>query len=246
LVLGNSRLPHRSDTLSFAEGFGWLAQIGLFVLLGLFASPSRLITAVVPGLVAAAVITLLARPLSVLVSGTPLRMPWREQIFLSWAGLRGAVPIVLAMIPLAQGVAGAQKLVDAVFVLVIVLTLVQGSTLQLLARKLGISRGAEPVELEVDVASLDELGAELLQVRIPPGSRLHGVYLRELRLPTGAVVSLIARRGKAFTPEPTSRMQEGDELLVVTTEAVRSATERRIRAVDKAGRYARWRGESGN
>jgi cell volume regulation protein A len=245
LVLGNSRLPHRADTLSFAEGFGWLAQIGLFVLLGLFASPSRLITAVVPGLVAAAVITLLARPLSVLASAAPLRMPLREQIFLSWAGLRGAVPIVLAMIPLAQGVAGAQKLVDAVFVLVIVLTLVQGSTLQLLARKLGISRGAEPVELEVDVASLDELGAELLQVRIPPGSRLHGVYLRELRLPTGATVSLIARRGKAFTPEPTTRMQEGDELLVVTTEEVRAATERRIRAVDKAGRYARWRGESG-
>jgi cell volume regulation protein A len=102
------------------------------------------------------------------------------------------------------------------------------------------------VELEVDAAPLDELGAELLQVRIPPRSKLHGVYLSELRLPPGATVSLIARNGNGFTPGATTRMQEGDELLVVTTRAARTATERRIRAVDRAGRYARWRGESGN
>lgn len=245
LVLGNSRLPHRADTLSFAEGFGWLAQIGLFVLLGLFASPSRLLDAVVPGLVAAAVVTLLARPLSVLASAGPLRMPLAEQTFLSWAGLRGAVPIVLAMIPLTEGVDGAQRLVDAVFVLVIVLTLVQGGTLSMLAKALGLSRGAESVELEVDAAPLDELGAELLQVRIPPGSKLHGVYLSELRLPTGATVSLIARDGKGFTPGQTTRLQEGDEMLVVATAPARTATEQRIRAVDRAGRYARWRGETG-
>ncbi|WP_414636372.1 potassium/proton antiporter [Actinophytocola sp.] len=246
LVLGNARLPHRADTLSFAEGLGWLAQIGLFVLLGLFSSPTRLLDTIVPGVVAAAVVTLLARPLSVLASAAPFRMPLREQIFLSWAGLRGAVPIVLAMIPLTEGVPGARELVDAVFVLVIVLTLVQGGTLPLLARWLGLSRGVESVELQVDSAPLDELGAELLQVRIPPGSKLHGVYLSELRLPPGALVSLIARDGTAFTPEPTTRLREGDEMLVVTTEAVRTTAERRIRAVDRAGRYARWRGETGN
>jgi cell volume regulation protein A len=245
LMLGNSRLPHRADTLSFAEGFGWLAQIGLFVLLGLFASPARLLDALVPGLIAAAVVTLLARPVSVFASVGPFRIPFGEQIFLSWAGLRGAVPIVLAMIPLAQGVSGAQRLVDAVFVLVFVLTLVEGSTLQLLARALGLSRGAESVELEVDAAPLDDLDAELLQVRIPPGSKLHGVYLAELRLPPGATVSLVARNGAGFTPAATTRLQEGDELLVVATQRARTATERRIRAVDRAGRYARWRGESG-
>ena len=246
LVLGNSRLPHRADTLSFAEGFGWLAQIGLFVLLGLYASPSRLLDAVLPGLVAAAVVTLLARPVSVVASVAAFRVPWTEQVFLSWAGLRGAVPIVLALIPLTEGVAGAQRLVDAVFVLVIVLTLVQGGTLELLARMLKISRGAESVELEVDAAPLDELGAELLQVRIPKGSKLHGVYLSELRLPAGAMVSLIARDGKGFTPERSTRLQVGDELLVVATAHARTATEQRIRAVDRAGRYARWRGETGN
>jgi potassium/hydrogen antiporter len=246
LVLGNSRLPHRSDTLSFAEGLGWLSQIGLFVLLGLFASPSRVLDAVIPGVVAAAVLLLLARPLSVLLSMLPFRVPWREQVFLSWAGLRGAVPIVLAMIPVSQGVPGAEQLVDAVFVLVIVLTLLQGSTLSLLARMLGLSKGAQSEEMEIDAAPLEELGADLIQVKIPAGSHLHGVYLTELRLPPGATVSLVTRNGAAFTPQPTTRLQELDHILVVATQEARVATERRIRAVDRAGRFARWRGEQGN
>ncbi|GAA1944008.1 potassium/proton antiporter [Amycolatopsis minnesotensis] len=245
VVLGNSRLPHRSDTLSFAEGLGWLAQIGLFVLLGLYSSPERLLAALVPGLVAGGVLLLLARPLSVLCSALPFRVPWRDQVFLSWAGLRGAVPIVLALIPMAEGVPGAQRLVDAVFVLVIVLTVLQGTTLAPLARLLGLSEKGGPTELEVDAAPLDELGAELLQVRIQPGSRMHGVYLSELRLPAGATVSLVVRDGAGFTPQGTSRLQERDQLLVVTTEKAREAAERRIRAVDRAGRLARWRGESG-
>ncbi|WP_018684541.1 potassium/proton antiporter [Actinokineospora enzanensis] len=245
LVLGNSRLPHRADTVSFAEGLGWLAQIGLFVLLGLFASPSRLLDALVPGLVAGAVLTLVARPLSVVLSVLPFRIPWREQVFLSWAGLRGAVPIVLAMIPLSEGVPGAQRLVDAVFVLVIVLTLVQGATLGALARVLGLSSGVQAKEVEVDAATLDELDAELLQISIPKGSKLHGVYLSELRLPPGATVSLVARAGGGFTPVATTRLQEGDQVLIVATQQARAATETRIRAVDRAGRYARWKGESG-
>jgi potassium/hydrogen antiporter len=245
LVLGNSRLPHRSDTLSFAEGLGWLSQIGLFVLLGLYASPRNLPGAVLPALVAAAVLVLAARPLSVLLSAVPLRLPWREQAFISWAGLRGAVPIVLALIPLTEGVPGARLLVDALFVLVIVLTLLQGGTLPWLGRRLGLDGSAEPREVEVDAEALDELGADLLQVRVPPGSRLHGVYLSELRLPAGATVSLMVRDGSGFTPEPSTRLREGDQLLVVSTAAARSAAERRIRAVHRAGRLARWRGETG-
>jgi cell volume regulation protein A len=242
LVLGNSRLPHRADTLSFAEGLGWLAQIGLFVLLGLYASPPGLLTAVVPGLIAGAVLILLARPLSVLVAAVPFRMPWRQQAFLSWSGLRGAVPIVLALIPLTDGVPGAPELVSAVFVLVVVLTVVQGGTLPVLARVLGLSAGSQPRELEVDSTALDQFDAGLLQVRVQPGSRLHGVYLAELRLPVGATVSLVVRGDRGFTPDGGTRLQEGDQLLVVATEAVRETTERRIRAVDRAGRYARWRG----
>ncbi|HEX6357837.1 potassium/proton antiporter [Actinophytocola sp.] len=245
LVLGNSKLPHRNDTLSFAEGLGWLSQIGLFVLLGLFMSPNRLLDAVVPGLVAGIVVTFLARPISVAVSLTPFRMPWREQAFLSWAGLRGAVPIVLAMIPITEGVPDAEQLVDAVFVLVIVLTIVQGSTLPLFAKVLGLAKPGGAREISVDAAPLDELGAVLLTFTVPAGSRMHGVYLRELRLPAGATISLLVRDGVGHTPAPTTRMQEKDQLLVVATEQARSETEQRIRAVDRAGRFARWRGETG-
>jgi cell volume regulation protein A len=242
LVLGNADLPHRGGVRSFAEGMGWLAQIGLFVMLGLYASPARLLDAVGPALVSGVVLLVAARPLSVVAAALPFRLPWREQAFLSWSGLRGAVPIVLALIALIEGAPGAQALVDVVFVLVVLLTLLQGTTLPWVARRLGVARSAEPREIEVDAAPLDQLGADLLQVRVPVGSQLRGVYLRELRLPAGATVSLLVRGGEAFTPNGETRLRERDQLLVVTTAQARTATEERIRAVDQRGRLARWHG----
>ncbi|MGH3920352.1 MAG: potassium/proton antiporter [Pseudonocardiaceae bacterium] len=245
VVLGNAHLPHRGDTQSFAEGLGWLAQIGLFVLLGLYASPARLPGVLIPALIAGVVLVVLARPLSVLLATSPFRLPWREQAFLSWSGLRGAVPIVLALIALTMDFPGAQQLVDVVFVLVVLLTVVQGVTLPSVLRWLGLARPEQGREMVVDYAPLDEMGAELLQVRVPRPSRLHGVYLTELRLPTGAMVSLVVRNGEGFTPQPTTRLEEGDQLLIVTTAGNRVQAERRIRAVHRAGRLARWRGETG-
>jgi potassium/hydrogen antiporter len=245
LVLGNGALPHREGTRSFAEGLGWLAQIGLFVLLGLYVSPDRLLEAVVPALVAGAVLLVLARPLSVVCAMAWFRVPWREQAFLSWAGLRGAVPIVLALIPLTSGLPGARELVDAVFVLVVVLTIVQGTTLPAVARMLGLAATSQVREIEVDAAPLDTLRADLLQMTVPQGSKLHGVYVRELRLPEGAGLSLVVRSGASFTPQLDSRIQEGDQLLVVATRTARDAAEQRLRAVDRSGRLARWRGDAG-
>jgi cell volume regulation protein A len=245
LVLGNSTLPHREGTRSFAEGLGWLAQIGLFVLLGLYVSPERLTGAVVPALIAGAVLVFAARPLSVMAAAIGFRVPWREQVFLSWAGLRGAVPIVLALIPLTEGVPGAQALVDAVFVLVVVLVLVQGTTLPFVARTLGLAGDSRVEEIEVDAAPLESLRADLLQMTVPEGSRMHGVYVRELRLPEGSGLSLVVRGGTSFTPQGESRIQEGDQLLVVSTETARAAAEERLRSVDRSGRLARWRGDTG-
>jgi len=180
--------------------------------------------------------------LSVLAAAAPFRVPWREQAFLSWAGLRGAVPIVLALIALIEGAPGAQALVDVVFVLVVVLTLVQGTTLPVVARWLRVTVPVQAEQIEIDAAPLDELGADLIQVTVPLGSKLRGVYLRELRLPVGATVSLVVRGEQAFTPSGETRLRELDQLLVVATAGVRRATEERIRAVDAAGRLARWRG----
>ena len=245
VVLGNARLPHRQAILGFADGLAWLAQIGLFVLLGLLVSPSRLDEAILPALVVGLALVLVARPLSVAVSATPFRIGWREQAFLSWAGLRGAVPIVLATIPLSLGVEGAGELFDAVFVLVVVFTLVQAGTLPPVARALGVTGAAEATELNVETAPLARMGADLLQLDIEPGSRLSGVYLDELRLPVGAVVTLIVRDGSGFVPVRDTRMRAGDSLLIVATAPVRDEAERRLRAVSRRGRLARWFHEDG-
>ncbi len=247
LVLGNAELPHRLATRSFSEGVAWLAQIGLFIMLGLLASPSRIETQhVVLGLLAGAVLTFVARPISVAVCAVPFRMPWREQTFLAWAGLRGAVPIVLATIPLDEAVPGADDLFDLVFIMVIFYTLIQGPTLPVAARLLGVFTSGEARDVEVEAAPLDRLSADLLQVRIPPGSQLHGVEVRELRLPEGASVSLVVRGDASFVPDGRRVLRTGDDLLVVTPRDVREATEERLRAVGRAGRLAQWFGESGS
>lgn len=245
LVLANSGLPHRASVRSFAEGLGWLAQIGLFVLLGLLITPHELLPELLPALVVGLVLLLVARPLSVLVSLLPFRVPLREQAFVSWAGLRGAVPIVLATFPVVAGVPGSDRVLNVVFVLVAVFTLVQGPGLLGLARALGLVRADAAREIQVEVAPLDVLDAELLTVSVPPGSQLHYVMLRELRLPDPSAITLIIRGGTSFVPEPGTRLRTGDDLLIMTTAGARTATEHRLRAVSRRGRMAHWFGEDG-
>ncbi|MFN2539081.1 MAG: potassium/proton antiporter, partial [Mycobacteriales bacterium] len=122
LVVGSARLPHRRAVLGFATSLALLAELGLFVVLGLLASPERLVEALPTALVVGAAALLVARPLAVLLSTTPFRIPLREQAFLAWAGLRGAVPIVLAIVPVTQNVPGGTRVLDVVFVLVVVYT----------------------------------------------------------------------------------------------------------------------------
>jgi potassium/hydrogen antiporter len=242
LILGNVQLPHRAATRSFVEGIGWIAQIGLFVMLGLLAFPDRVTPhAALIAITAGFFLTLVARPVSVVACAVWFKVPIRHQVFLSWAGLRGAVPIVLATIPLAQEVAGAEFLFDVVLVFVIVFTCLQGPTLPFVARLLGLMDDGSAQDIEVEVAPLDRISADLLQVRIPPKSRLAGVEVGELRLPKDTVVSLIIRDERPFYPDLRERIKVGDELLIVTPEDQRENTEERLRAVGKRGRLARWR-----
>jgi len=191
------------------------------------------------------VLVLLARPISVAASVSWFRVGWREQAFLSWAGLRGAVPIVLATVPLSMALPVAEKLFDVVFVLVVVFTVAQASTIAPVARLLGVTAPGEPTELRVETAPLDRMQADLLELDIPPGSHLAGVYIDELRLPAGAVVTLVLRGGVGFVPDARTRLRAGDGLLIVATAECRDAAERRLRAVSRRGRLARWRGEGG-
>ena len=183
VVLANTGLPHRAATRSFAEGLGWLAQIGLFVLLGLLVDPSDLGAELVAGIVIGLVLLLIARPLSVFVSLIWFRVPWREQVFVSWAGLRGAVPIVLATFPIVAGVQDSVRILNIVFILVVVYTLVQGPSLHFLAHRLGLIPKDATREIQVEAAPLDVLEAELLTMTVQDPSRLHNVTVLELRLP---------------------------------------------------------------
>ncbi|HEY7489058.1 MAG TPA: potassium/proton antiporter [Streptosporangiaceae bacterium] len=246
LVLGNARLPHRPATRGFAEGLAWLAQIGLFIMLGLLASPADLPSQVVPALVACVVLVLLARPISVLLSTIGFGIPWGERAFLSWAGLHGAVPIVFTTVPMTHNVPGADRLFALVFVIVIVSTAIGGPTLPSFARLFRVTAPAEAREIDVEAAPLEELHADLLEVHIPADSQLHGVEIFELRLPAKASITLVVRDGRSFVPSPDTMLQAGDKLLVVAAAGTRDEAERRLRAVSRRGKLAGWYGEHGD
>ncbi|MET9619908.1 potassium/proton antiporter [Streptomyces sp. NPDC006464] len=246
MVLGNAKLPHAPANRGFAEGLGWIAQIGMFVLLGLLVTPTKLVDDFWPAVIIGLVLTMVARPLEVFVSLLPFRIPWQEQALMSWAGLRGAVPIILATIPMVSGIQGSERIFNIVFVLVVVYTLVQGPTLPWLAKALELGDSSEAADLGVESAPLERLRGHLLSVAIPEGSRMHGVEVAELRLPAGAAVTLVVRDDKSFVPGPTTVLRRGDELLVVATDPVRDAAERRLRAVGQGGKLAGWLGAGGS
>jgi cell volume regulation protein A len=155
------------------------------------------------------------------------------------------VPIVLATIATTSGAVSDVDVFSIAFVLVVVFTLVQAPVLPRLARRLGVAESGQAHEVEVESAPLAEVRAELIQVSIPDGSRLAGVSVQELRLPPGALVTMITRAGQNLVPEVSTRLSTGDRLLVVAPAYERDRVERRLRAVSRAGRLAGWFGEDG-
>ena len=242
LVLGNSELPHRGATRSFAEGVAWLAQIGLFVMLGLLLSPGRISWETTGlALLAGLILTVLARPISVVVSSLVRPMPWRDVAFLSWAGLRGAVPIVLMTIPLGGR---GHRLAAAVR-----RGLRDGRDLHVAHRPDPAPGGAVARRRPAARAPRHRARGRARWNASPPTccrspsrrrSRLHGVEVGELRLPVGASVSMVIRDGQSLVPERRTVLKRGDDMLVVTPRKLREATERRLRDVSLGGRLARW------
>ena len=241
LMLGNAQLPHRTATRSFVEGIGWIAQIGLFVMLGLLASPGRVTLY--------AVVVALRRPgcsspsspgrsrSTSPRSGSRCRV--RHQLFLSWAGLRGAVPIVLATIPLSEDVPGAEFLFDVVLVFVIVFTCLQAPTLPFVGRLLGLldDRAAARPRGRGRAAGPDlgrpAAGPDPARARGWPGWRSASSGCRR-----HTVVTLIIRGAEPFNPAPRERIRVGDELLIVTPAGAAEDTEERLRVIGRGGRLA--------
>lgn len=216
MVLGNGRLPHRRATQSFAEGAGWLAQIGLFVMLGLLASPSRITWDIILlGLLGGLFLTFVVRPVAVAACAVWFRIPWREQAFLSWAGLRGAVPIILATVPMAAQMDDAERLFDVVLVFVIAYTAVQAPSLPWVAKRLGLVEERASTAVDIEPAPMDEQQADLFKVVLTEESRLTGTALGEIEMPRNTGISLVIRAERSFVPEAGTVLQCGDELLVL-------------------------------
>jgi cell volume regulation protein A len=153
---------------------------------------------------------------------------------------------VLTTVPMTEDVPGADRLFALVFVIVVVFTLIGGPTLPAFARLCGVTAPAEAREIDVETAPLEELHADLLEVRVPADSRLNGVEIFELRLPAEALITLVVRDGRSFVPGPTTMLRAGDELLVVAAAGTRDVAERRLRAVSRRGKLAGWYGEHGD
>lgn len=216
LLVGARAPRHRRSIRRFHEGLATTAQISLFLLLGLLVFPSRLPDVALPALSVAAVLVLVARPLAVAAC-----LPWfgfgaRELAFAAWAGLRGAVPIVLATFPLTAGYPDGEVVFDVAFFVVLISAAAQGLTVAPLARRLGLpadeAGGAQAV---VDAMPLHASGAEVVELEVPLTAAVVGRCLREVPLPFGARVVVVVRGGDVVVPGGDTRLEPGDQLLVV-------------------------------
>ena len=226
LWIGNTPMPLRRPIVAFHEGLAFLAQIALFIVLGLLVFPSQLGGVALAGVALTLVLMLLARPVAVLASTAFQGYGKRERLFLSWAGLRGAVPIVLATFAVSEGVAAANEIFNAVFFVCLVSALVQGMTLEPLARRLRLTTETRPFYAPpVEVGAIRELGGDILEHEVVVGDAVVGSFVREMGLPRTAIVMLIVRAGVGIPPRGSTQIEAGDRLYVLVSEDARSEVE---------------------
>jgi len=216
VVIGNSHVVHRRSLGRFHDALAWLAQIAMFLVLGLLVTPSDMVEVVLPALAVAGVLIFVARPLATALCLLPLRTPVRDTTMVGWVGLRGAVPIVLATFPLEAGIEGADTLFNVVFFVVLVSVLVQGTTIPTVARWLRVTgplpaAPAYPIE---SVAHADA-SAALHEINVPVASRIAGRRVFELGLPPDVLIVLIDRDGDVIVPRGETTVQPGDRLMVL-------------------------------
>jgi cell volume regulation protein A len=216
VVLGNGPLPFRAGLLRVHDALAWLSQIGMFLILGLLVYPTRLLEVAVIGLALSLVLAIVIRPAVVALVLLPFRYPVREQLFIGWTGLRGAVPIVLATFPVLAGAPGAGRIFDLVFFIVVVSAVVPGATIAWAARRLGLHSPEPPAPQAVlAVESRMPLRGELLSFYIDEAVAVAGVALEELEFPDGAAVALIVRGDALLPAKGATVLQPGDHVYVI-------------------------------
>ncbi|MAT66600.1 MAG: potassium/proton antiporter [Gammaproteobacteria bacterium] len=216
LVLGNRPLQANLGIQRFHDGIAWLAQIGMFLMLGLLVTPSALLALALPALAVALALILIARPLAVFLSLLPFGFPLREQLFIGWVGLRGAVPIILALFPLLADLPNAQRYFNVAFFVVLVSLVLQGWTLAPLARRLGLEVPTTPGwhrRLELDLPG--QLDYEMVVYILSGDSPALDETPATLRLPPGVGVAGLIRENAVIAGCEAVRLEVGDNLLLL-------------------------------
>jgi len=222
LVLGSREIPARRTIFAFHEGLAWVAQVAMFFTLGLLVFPGQLDEVALEATILAFVSVALARPLATFVATAFDRYSARERIVLGWAGLRGAVPVVLATFPVIEGVPNSTEFFNIAFFAVLLSTILQGASLESLARRLSLTTSdpALPRPL-ADSAAAQGLGAEVVEFPIVSGDAIVGFAVRDLGLPREALVNVIVRGGRAIPPRGSTKLASGDVLhILVRQEAM--------------------------
>ncbi len=234
LALGGASIPARRTVVAFHEGLGWVAQIALFILLGLLVFPSQLDDVALKGLALSAVLILVARPVATFLATAFAPLNVREKAMLGWAGLRGATPIWLATFPVVAGIAGGEQEFAIVFFVVVTSTLVQGASFEPLATRLGLTTDepALPRRL-LESGRIRRMGGDVIAYRLPPGAAAAGHPVRDLELPREALVNVIVRDGHAIPPRGSTELQEGDELHILVRSELREEVEALTETLDQ-------------
>jgi len=224
VMVGNTPLPYSNDIHRFHDGIAWLSQIGMFLMLGLLITPSNLLPIVFPAVAIAFVLIFVARPLAVVVSLLPFHFPWREQLFIGWCGLRGAVPIILALFPSLAGLEHTQTYFELVFFVVLISLVLQGWTIAPMARWLQI--GLPPTAKEPECLHLTvkhEHDKELLIYTVLAGSRAAGLTVNRLPAAEGSQIISVIRRGILLDDIDQQKLMHDDQVMFLATSRGRTA-----------------------
>jgi cell volume regulation protein A len=223
LALGSADIPARRTVTAFHEGIAWVAQLVMFLTLGVLAFPSSLDDVALEGTAVALVVVFVARPLATAISTIGSGFDLRERVLLGWAGLRGAVPVVLAIFPFTHGFdrETSETIFNIVFFAVLFSTLLQGTTVEPVARWLGVTSGErQPSAGVVEVGVVRQLGGEVIEHTVHEGDAADGARIRDLGIPRDGLVSLVIRGEEALLPRGSTRLQARDRLLVLVRREV--------------------------
>ncbi len=219
LVIGSARIPAKRSIVTFHEGLAWVAQLSMFLMLGLLVFPSQLGDVAIEGIVLAVVLAVVARPLATYLVTVGQGYSWGERTVLGWAGLRGAIPVVFATFPVIAGVGEGTDIFNIVFFAILLSTLVQGLTIEPLARRLGVtsSHPALPRPL-AETGTIRALGAEVVEYPVAADDAAVGARVRDLGLPRDALVNVLVRGDRALPPRGSTRIEAGDSLHIVVSQ----------------------------